>query len=340
MITVFTVLPWLYLATAAGLGLIVGSFLNVVIYRLPVMMERQWAAECAHWQREQASAQHDAPLPRVLAEGSVVAAEPGIGNDAGAAEEPGAGDDPTCEASASNTVDEPFNLSTPPSTCPNCQRRVRAIENIPVISWIALGGRCRGCKEPISIRYPLVELLTAGLTVAVAWRFGPGVEAAAAIVLTWFLIALSGIDIDTQLLPDSLTLPLLWLGLTLSLFQPAGAQVLFISPSDAIVGALAGYLSLWSVYHAFRLTTGKEGMGYGDFKLLAALGAWLGWQVLPLLVLIAAGVGAVFGLLMIVTKRQQRGATMPFGQWLAGAGWIVMMGGDELFNTYLRLAGL
>ena len=311
MIEIFQQVPWLWWIAAALAGLTVGSFLNVVIYRVPVMLERQWDAQLAEWQAERAgSGEADTP-----------------GKNAAAAE-------------AAKAPVERFNLATPRSSCPKCGHRITALENIPVISWLVLRGRCSGCGTRIGARYPLVELLTGVLTLAVALRFGPGAEAFAAALLTWFLIAMAGIDIDHQLLPDSMTLPLLWIGIGLSLFEPAGATTLFIAPSDAIAGAMAGYLSLWLVYHGFRLATGKEGMGYGDFKLLAALGAWLGWQALPMVVLMSAVVGAVFGIAMIAISRAQRGVPIPFGPWLAMAGWLVLMYGDEISRWYFNLIGM
>ncbi len=298
MTALFEAPAWLFTLGAGVFGLVVGSFLNVVIYRLPIMLEREWARDLA-----------------------------------GLAESRGV-------SIAQADDDKVFNLATPGSACPKCGRAIKAFENIPLISWLALRGKCPGCGTAISIRYPLVELMTGVATALVAWRMGPGWEALAGIVLTWYLIPLAAIDIDQQLLPDILTLPLLWIGLTLSLFHPTEYPTLFVSPSDAIVGALAGYLSLWSIYQGFKILTGKEGMGYGDFKLLAALGAWLGWQSLPLLVLLAAGTGTVFAILQLAMRRQERGATMPFGQWLAAAGWLVMIGGSQLQQTYQQLIGL
>jgi leader peptidase (prepilin peptidase)/N-methyltransferase len=212
------------------------------------------------------------------------------------------------------------------------------LQNIPVLSWLLLGGRCRSCKARISARYPLVELFTAVLSAAVAWKFGFGWASAAALVLTWFLVSLACIDIDTQLLPDNLTLPLLWLGLLVALLLPyhTGAR-LPVDLSDAVIGAMAGYLALWSVYHLFRLLTGKEGMGYGDFKLLAALGAWLGWQMLLPIVIGAAGVGAVVGIAAIVLKARDKGVPMAFGPYLAAAGWLALMFGPELVGAYFGL---
>jgi leader peptidase (prepilin peptidase)/N-methyltransferase len=213
---------------------------------------------------------------------------------------------------------------------------ITALQNIPVISYLVLGGKCSNCKAPISSRYPIIELLTAVLTAVVAWRFGFGWEAMAAIAMTWTLIAISVIDLDHLIIPDSISLPLIWAGLFLSLFhETAGAEILFVDAKTAIVGGLAGYLSLWSIYHLFRLLTGKEGMGYGDFKLLAALGAWLGWQMLPLIILLSALVGATVGISLIVLKRQDRSVPIPFGPYLAAAGWIAMLYGPQIIDGYL-----
>jgi leader peptidase (prepilin peptidase)/N-methyltransferase len=284
--------PLVFIAIASILALLIGSFLNVVIYRLPIMMEREWRAQCDE-----------------------IAATP-----------------------ASDLPEGRFDLMVPASRCSSCGHKISALQNIPVISYVLLGGKCAGCGKAIAIRYPIVELLTAVLSGVVAWRFGFGWDAAAAIGLTWALIAISVIDIDHQIIPDSISLPLIWLGLTLSLFNPLdGTQYLFIDPKTAIVGALGGYLSLWSIYHLFRLITGKEGMGYGDFKLLAALGAWLGWKLLPVIILMSAVVGAAVGILLILTKRHERSVPIPFGPYLAAAGWIAMLWGTEIVNWYLDL---
>ena len=282
--------PILFYTFAFILALLIGSFLNVVIYRLPVMMERDWRAQC-----DEISATPASDLPQGR-----------------------------------------FDLIAPGSSCPACGHRITALQNIPVLSYLFLGGKCAECKAPISGRYPAVELLTAVLSAVVAWRFGFGWEAAAGIALTWTLIAISAIDIDHQIIPDSISLPLIWAGLFLSLFSPLpGADMLFIEPEVAIAGALAGYLSLWSIYHLFRLVTGKEGMGYGDFKLLAALGAWLGWQMLPLIILLSAVVGAVTGIMMITLRRHERSVPIPFGPYLAAAGWIAMLWGPDIMTSYL-----
>jgi leader peptidase (prepilin peptidase)/N-methyltransferase len=271
------------------LSLLIGSFLNVVIHRLPIMMEREW--------RQQAEA-------LLTPQNSNV------------------------EASS-----EKYNLSFPRSACPKCGTQITALQNIPVVSWLFLKGKCANCAVPISKRYPLVELATGMFSAVVAWRFGFSLHMAAALVMTWMLIAMSMIDVDHQLLPDDMTLPLMWIGLFLSLFNGAALP---IKPTDAIIGAIVGYLSLWLVYHAFKALTGKEGMGYGDFKLLAALGAWLGWQQLPLIILLSACVGAVLGIALIVIRGRDRNLPIPFGPYLASAGWIAMLWGDQIIATYLH----
>jgi len=280
--------PWLLWTGTLLFGLIIGSFLNVVIHRLPQMMREQWRREC---------------------EDVVGRTEP--------------------EAAGPR-----LTLSTPGSHCPHCGHAITPLENIPILSYLFLRGRCSACAAPISVRYPLVEALTALLSLAVVWHFGPGWEAAAALVLTWGLVALSGIDLDSQLLPDAITQPLLWLGLLLSL---AG---LFSHPQASILGAAAGYLSLWLIFHLFRLATGKEGMGYGDFKLLAVFGAWLGWAALPQIALLSAVVGALVGGALILSGRQDRDLPIPFGPYLAAAGWIAMLWGDTINNAYLSWSGL
>ena len=274
--------PPVFTTTLAILGLLIGSFLNVVIARLPQMLESAWRQDCA-----------------------AVAGQP---------------------------IDEHparFNLVTPRSRCPHCGVPVRALDNIPVLSWVLLRGRCRSCRVRISPRYPLVELAASALAVLVAARFGPGLAAIAAAGLCWTLLALAAIDLDTMLLPDDLTLPLLWVGLTLNL----GA--VFVPLEEAVIGALAGYLSLWLVYWGFKLATGKEGMGHGDFKLLAALGAWLGWQSLPMIILAAAGVGAIVGLSLIALRQLGRDKPMPFGPFLAAAGVINLLWGTVFQQWFL-----
>jgi leader peptidase (prepilin peptidase)/N-methyltransferase len=283
--------PGLFIGTCLVLGLLVGSFLNVVIYRLPVILDRQWREQCAELHNAQA---------------------------------PNAG--------------EPFNLVVPRSACPACKAPITALQNIPILSYLVLRGRCAGCGVRISARYPIIEALTGLLSAAVAWKFGYGWPTAAAIALTWFLIALTFIDVDHQLLPDSLTLPLVWMGLFLSLWAPVpGGASVPVDMRSSILGAIAGYLSLWSVYHLFRLLTGKEGMGYGDFKLFAALGAWLGWKMLLPIILFAAVVGAVVGIALIAIQGRDRATPIAFGPFLAAAGWLVLMFGHELVNGYLGM---
>lgn len=298
--TLYTVNPLLFTGSVFVLGLVVGSFLNVVIYRLPIILEREWQAQAREL------------LPAADSSATTITA----------------------------ALLERFSLSTPRSACPDCKAPIKAWQNIPVISWLLLRGRCAACKAKISLRYPLVELTTGLLSAWVAWHFGFSAAAACALGVTWALIALTGIDVDHQLLPDSITLPLLWTGLLAAAVIGARAVSLPVSVRDAVIGAAAGYTSLWLVFHAFRLITGKEGMGYGDFKLFAALGAWLGWKVLPLIILLSAGTGAVLGILMILFKGRDRAAPMPFGPYLATAGWLAMMYGDGLIDGYLRISGL
>jgi leader peptidase (prepilin peptidase)/N-methyltransferase len=280
--------PTVFAFLAAAIGLMVGSFLNVAIYRLPKMMERAWREQCAEL--------------------------------AGAVDE--------------QALAGPYNLFVPRSACPACGAKITALQNIPVLSYAWLRGRCASCKAPIGIRYPAVELITALLSGGVAWYFGFGLPALAAIVFIWALIALAFIDFDTQLLPDSITLPLIWLGLLVN----TGAT--FTDLQSAVIGAMAGYLVLWSVYWVFKLLTGKEGMGYGDFKLLAAIGAWLGWKMLPLVILVSAGVGAVIGIGLIVLARHGRNVPIPFGPYLAAAGWIALIWGERLIDSYLHVTGM
>lgn len=268
------------------LGLLVGSFLNVVIHRLPLIMQREWEQQC-----------HDL-----------------IGSEVPESDE--------------------LTLSKPRSRCPHCGHAITALENIPVISYLLLKGRCKDCKAPISKRYPLIELLTAIISALVAWHFGFRPAVCGALLLSWALVALTFIDVDHQLLPDSITLPLLWLGLIFNLFDT------FTDINSAVIGAIAGYLALWLVYHAFRLVTGKEGMGYGDFKLLAALGAWMGWQALPMIILLSSLVGALVGISLILLKQQHRDNPIPFGPYLAAAGWLALVWGDSLTSGYLNWSGL
>ena len=292
MAELFTQAPAVFIAVAFAFALIIGSFLNVIIYRLPLMMQRDWREQCDELSKEPAP---DLPKGK-------------------------------------------FNLVVPRSRCPSCGAAIKAWQNIPVLSYLLLGAQCSNCQKSISVRYPLVETMTAILAAICAWHFGFGWEALMAIGLSFALVAISLIDADHQIIPDSIVIPLMWAGLIMSLFHPlAGADTLFIAPQDAIVGAVAGYLSLWSVYQLFKLITGKEGMGYGDFKLLAALGAWLGWQALPTIILMSAVVGAVIGIALIVFRGRDRQIPIPFGPYLAAAGWITMLWGETIKNAYLDI---
>lgn len=285
--------PAMLITTVAVLGLVVGSFLNVVIHRLPRMMEREWREQCSEF----------------------------MGHG----------------ASESAPEQAPYNLLTPRSSCPACGHQIKALENIPVVSWLALRGRCSNCGTAISPRYPLIEIACAALSALVAVRFGASAEMLLALAITWSLLALAMIDFDTTYLPDSITQPLLWAALLASLWGgELTHEALALTPQSAIIGAAAGYLSLWSVYMGFKLLTGKEGMGFGDFKLLAALGAWLGWLALPLIVLLSAVVGAAVGISLIATGKLSRDKPMPFGPFLAAAGWLAMLYGEQLAGFYLR----
>ncbi|OUR83165.1 prepilin peptidase [Cycloclasticus sp. 46_120_T64] len=278
---------FLYLSVGV-LGLLVGSFLNVVIYRLPIMLQKSWRQECLEF-LEQEDHESNADV---------------------------------------------FNLSQPRSRCPSCNHPISAIENIPVLSYLFLRGRCKNCRTSISIRYPLVEFSTALLSIMVAIQFGVSTQTLIALPFTWTLITLSLIDADTQLLPDSITLPLLWLVLFASLFN------VFIDPSSALMGAIAGYLSLWSVFWLFKLATGKDGMGYGDFKLLAAMGALLGWQMLPLVIMLSAFAGAIIGISLIVFKGRSKNNALPFGPYLSIAGFIALLWGEQINQSYLQFIGI
>lgn len=298
----FAEIPALFVGTCLVLGLLVGSFLNVVIYRVPVMLNRDWRAQCAELAAEDEG--------RVPAVGAAAEAKPA----------------------------ERFNLVVPRSACPKCKRPIGALENIPVISWLFLRGKCAGCGTAISWRYPFVEVLTGVMSAAVAWKFGFGWPVLGGLVLTWFLISLTFIDVDTQLLPDNMTLPLVWLGLFASLLGPAAhGEPTPVDLRSAAIGAIGGYMSLWLVFHAFRLVTGKEGMGYGDFKLFAALGAWLGWKMLLPIILVAALVGAVTGIVILWAQKQERSTPIAFGPFLAASGWLMLMFGNELVDRYMGL---
>lgn len=278
---------WL-LSSVFVFSLCVGSFLNVVIYRLPKMMEQSWQQEYQEY----------------------------------------------FHPDAAQTPPAKFNLATPRSRCPHCSTQLSALDNIPLLSWFTLGGKCRYCKAPISARYPAVELLTALLSTVVIWQTGATGLGALMLLLTWSLVALTFIDIDKMLLPDQITLPLLWLVLA------ASALGVGVAPQQAIIGAACGYLSLWSVYWAFKLLTGKEGMGYGDFKLMAIFGALLGWQLLPLIILLSSLVGAVIGSIMLALQKKQQSTAIPFGPYIAAAGWIAMLWGAQISDAYLRSIGL
>ena len=289
LLSILQAYPVATVALVIVIGLLVGSFLNVVIYRLPVMMEREWKSEC------KLILDPDSPD-----------------------EEPA----------------EPFNLAFPNSHCPNCDAPIRAWQNIPVISYVLLRGQCANCKVSISARYPIIEAVTALMSAIIVWQLGASLEMLAALFFTWSLIALTMIDADHKLLPDQITLPLLWAGLLLNSFS------LFVPLYDAVWGAIGGYLSLWSVYWLFKILTGKDGMGYGDFKLLAALGAWLGWQSLLVIILLSSLVGAIVGSIILLANKQGRNTAIPFGPYLAAAGWIAFLWGDQIIDAYLRFSGI
>lgn len=279
--------PVLLISIVFVIGVLIGSFLNLVIYRLPIMMQRQWRQECQSF----------------------------------------------LELATTDTG-QLFNLALPASHCPHCKTPIKAYDNIPLISFCLLAGKCRHCNTAISIRYPLIELFTGVSSALIAWRFGFSVAMVFALLLTWCLIAQSFIDIDHQLLADSISLPMLWLGLLLSVFS------VYTNSHDSILGAIGGYLSLWSVYQLFKLATGKEGMGYGDFKLLAMLGAWLGWQYLPMIILLSSVVGAMIGVSMVLMKSHKLSQAIPFGPYLAAAGWLALIWGAELNQLYLNLIAI
>ncbi len=287
MLEIFQQDPWLLYACLLPLGLVVGSFLNVVIYRLPLMLESQWRRDCCE-------------LLEVQAE----------------------------------QTDQHLTLSSPNSHCPHCKSPVKPWQNIPVLSYLILGGKCGNCGVSISVRYPVIEIVSAILTVALGVQFGPSWALLAAMMMTWALLALTMIDFDHQLLPDDITLPLLWSGLLVNTFG------VFANLQSAVIGAAAGYLTLWSVYWVFKLITGKEGMGYGDFKLLAALGAWLGWEALPGIILLSSLVGALVGIALMLIKRRGKEIPIPFGPYLAAAGWISLLWGETLTSQYLQMTGM
>lgn len=290
----FMEVPAAYVIFALILGLLVGSFLNVVIYRLPLMMQREWRLQCCEYLEL---------------------------------------DEKEFRKNDSTAEFKVFNLVKPDSHCPGCNAPVRAWQNIPLVSFAFLGGKCATCKTKISFRYPMIELVTGLLSALVAWQLGASWYGLMALVLTWSLVALTMIDFDHQLLPDNITMPLLWLGLILA----ALGIIPGLSTADAVIGAVAGYLSLWSLYWAFKLITGKEGMGYGDFKLLAVFGAWMGWQSLLLVVILSSLVGAVVGISLIVFRGRDRNIPIPFGPYLAGAGYIALLWSEPLTNLYIDL---
>jgi leader peptidase (prepilin peptidase)/N-methyltransferase len=296
LIELLQTVPAAFVGACLILGLMVGSFLNVVIHRLPKMMELGWQQQCAELSHKNSN-------------------------------------DSLLRPDSDATPHITYNLVVPRSACPHCNHAISAWENIPIVSYLLLRGKCKGCGAAISLRYPIIEAISGILSAYAAWHFGFGLAAAGALLFIWALLALTAIDFDTQLLPDDITLPLLWAGLLLNLF---GA---FTSLHSAVIGAVLGYLALWSVYWLFKLTTGKEGMGYGDFKLLAALGAWLGWQMLPLIILLSSLVGAVIGLTLIVALKHGRNIPIPFGPYLAGGGLIALFWGQTLTHDYLQLLG-
>ncbi|WP_407644844.1 prepilin peptidase [Flocculibacter collagenilyticus] len=292
IITAFEHYPVFFYLLVFTFSLIIGSFLNVVVHRLPIMMEREWRCDCREFLADE------------------------LTNEA------------KQKAKAESAT---YNLSVPRSACPKCNHQIKWYENIPVLSWLMLKGKCSQCNNPISFRYPFVELLTAVSSLAIALHFGVTELALIYILLTWCLISLIFIDIDKMLLPDQITIPLVWLGLITSLLG------ITIAPSEAIIGAAVGYLSLWSVFWLFKLATGKEGMGYGDFKLMAVFGAFLGWQMVPLIVLLSSFVGAIVGITILTIQKKGASTPIPFGPYIAIAGWLAILYGDEITNTYFNL---
>ncbi|EGT3628017.1 prepilin peptidase [Morganella morganii] len=290
--------PWLFIALSFIFAATIGSFLNVVIHRFPVMMKREWQQECNQYLQEY----HEDIVKKIRID------------------------------QLNKPIDafpEKYNLVVPGSACPKCKTSIKPWHNLPILGWLILKGKCAACNAPISSRYPVIEFITGLLIATLAWHFGPSWQFIFASILTFALVALTGIDLDEMLLPDQMTLPLLWLGLIINLNHT------FASPTDAIIGAAAGYLSLWSIFWLFKILTGKEGMGYGDFKLLAVFGAWLGWQMLPLVILLSSLVGAVVGITMIVSKRLKQGNPIPFGPYIAAAGWIALLFGQQIVDWYL-----
>ncbi|MCW8930051.1 MAG: A24 family peptidase [Gammaproteobacteria bacterium] len=290
-------------------SLLIGSFLNVVIYRTPIMLKREWRIDCVAFLSDELE-------PAELKEQAYLISD-------------------KMKNGTESKKEDTFNLSVPRSRCPSCGHQITALENIPIISWLVLRGKCSECQSRISIRYPIIELTTALLSVLVAYYFGVQWFTLAALFLTWALITLTMIDYDTQLLPDNITLPFLWLGFLVNLLGISD-----ISLQNSVIGAMVGYLSLWSVYQLFKLITGKEGMGYGDFKLLAVLGAWLGWQALPLILFLSALVGAVVGISLILFMGRDKSIPIPFGPYLASAGFISLLWGEPIKQLYFSISGI
>ena len=295
LIDVFRMEPWLFFTAVAGFSLLIGSFLNVVIHRLPIILQRRFKTECLGYLSEQ--------HPTVLN---------------------------STQTATEATQTAKYNLVVPRSRCPHCGHMISAVENIPVLSYLALRGRCRGCHAKIALRYPIVEAVTALLACVVAWKFGVTFAMLMALFLTFALIALTVIDFDTQYLPDEITLPFLWLGIIVN------SKNLYTDLFSAVWGAIVGYLVLWSIYHLFKLITKKEGMGYGDFKLLAMLGAWLGWQALPAIVIVSSLIGSIVGISLILFRQHDRSKPIPFGPYLAGAGWVVLIWGKAINSYYFH----
>lgn len=318
-----------FISFCAVLGLMIGSFLNVVIYRLPIMMQRDWRQQCQEFlaedARQNSALEKSGPNGEALAQADRAGEQEPLSPVAGQVADAGEGD-----------PQPRFNLIKPDSHCPGCNARVRAWQNIPVVSWLLLRGRCGSCGQPISKRYPLIEIITAAVSALVAWQYGPQWATLALLLLSWSLIVLTVIDLDHQLLPDDITLPLLWLGLLFNTIGPAFGSGFGMTAQDAVIGAAAGYLIFWVVYWAFRLLTGKEGMGYGDFKLLAALGAWMGWQSLLPVIILSSLVGAVVGICLLLFLGRDRNVPIPFGPYLAGAGFITLIWGESLSLWYLQ----
>lgn len=305
--------PSYFLGSTFILGLIIGSFLNVVIYRYPIILKRQWQDDCCDFLCDEDPSSDELDKKRSLSQAFVS----------------------PCKKLLSQRKQKVFNLSVPRSRCPHCQHKIRFYENIPIISWLFLKGKCSKCQQKISARYPLVELLTGLLSLAVASQYGANLQTLALLIFLWSLISLSLIDFDTKLLPDDITLPIMWLGLVISFFDFS-----LVSTSNALIGAIAGYLSLWTVFQLFKLVTGKEGMGYGDFKLFALLGAWLGWEMLPAIIMLASLAGAIIGISLQLFLKKDRSIPIPFGPYLSIAGLLALFWGEQINLSYLQFSGL